>query len=300
MRHLLLSFLMLCLGFQVLAQELEFQVTVTAPRLQTTDPKVFENLESTLVEFLNSQKWTDDVFEQKERIRCNIQLTIKEEDGNNGFTADMAIQAVRPVFGSAYLSPLLTHVDRDVSFEFQPFQPLQFNRVSFNDNLTSVLGFYAFIILGLDYDSFAPLGGDEFFNIANNMINSIPANVASQYKGWKASDGNRNRYWIIENYSNPRMRPLRQAFYQYHLEGLDMMHKSPDLGRAKLYASLLDVEKASKAYPNAMVIQMFANAKSTEIVEIFKEGTVSEKPRVHGIMTKIDAAGASKYIPLAR
>lgn len=280
------------------AQELEFQVSVNTPKLQTTDPKVFETLESNLQEFLNTQKWTEDVYETDERIQCSIQLTISTENGGNNYTADLAIQAIRPVFGGSYTTPMITHVDRGISFNYEQFQQLDYSENTYRDNLTSVMAFYVYIILGLDYDSFSSLGGEKYFRTAQNILNTVPPGAATRHKGWRSVDGQRNRYWLIENFLSPRMRDYRQAQYDYHRQGLDRMHKFTDSGRAKIMSSLEEIAKANRTYPNSMIIQIFSNTKRNEIVEIFKEGTAAEKARTYQIMVKLDGSSASKYAVL--
>ena len=277
------------------AQELEFDVTVNTPKLQTVDPKVFQDMESQLQNFLNNTKWTNDEFGQQEKIKCNIQLTISEELSPISFAADLAIQSARPIYGSSEETALLTHVDKDVIFTYEQFQPLEFSENNFNNNLTSILGFYAYLILGLDYDSFAPLGGEEYLQRAQNVINIIPSNVASSSPGWRPNDSNRNRYWILENLLSPRVKDLRYAIYDYHLRGLDLMPKNQDLGRANILKAMKNIEKVGRAYPNSMIVQMFFNAKGNELGDIFKEGTAAEKTEVIRICTKLDPANAIKY-----
>ena len=280
---------------KISAQELEFDITVNTPQLQTVDPRVFDDMENQLLNFLNTRKWTSDDFSQEERIKCNIQLTITEELGTSSFAADLAIQSARPVFNSSVETALLTHVDKGITFSYEQFQPLEFSENIFNDNLTSILGFYVYVILGLDYDSFSPLGGEEYFQLAQNIINTIPSNVADANKGWRPIDGNRNRYWIMENLLNPRVKDLRYALYDYHLRGMDLMPKNQDLGRANILKAMQSVEKVGRAYPNSMIIQMFFNAKNNEIVDIFREGTSLEKKEIIRICSKLDPVNAIKY-----
>jgi len=190
---------------------------------------------------------------------------------------------------------LLTHVDGDVTFRYEQYQPLEFSENNFNDNLTSIIGFYMYVILGLDYDSFEPLGGEEYFQKAQNIINTIPSNVASGNPGWRPKDGNRNRYWILENILNPRAKELRYAVYDYHLRGLDMMPKNIELGRANILKAMKTVKKVGDALPNSMIIQMFFNAKRNELIDIFRRGTSAEKNEVLQICTKLDPANAINY-----
>jgi len=277
----------------VQAQELIFSVRVNAQKLQTVDPKVFETLEQTVTDFLNNTQWTDQTFASEERIECNVILTIQEELSPTTFKADLAIQSTRPIFSSTEQTRMLTHIDQDLEFSYEQFQPLQFSRNTFNDNLSSVLSFYAFIILGQDFDSFSLFGGEPYFQAAQDILNAAPQNGA--FRGWRSMDGNQNRFWMIENLLSPRVRPYREAMYNYHRYGLDMMSEKPDEGRAVIAQYLDNIQDVYQSYPNAMILQMFLNAKSDEIIQIFKRGVGSEKDKVIKIMTRIDATNASEY-----
>lgn len=299
--RILFLFLLITFSYQSsFAQEVEFQITINTPKLQTTDPKVFEDLRGNLENFLNNQKWTDHEYQQEEKIQCNIQLTIREEVSATSFRADLNIQSTRPVYGSSYETALLTHVDKDVEFTYEQFQPLEYSKNVYNDNLSSILSFYIYIILGLDYDSFSPLGGDDYFQSAQDILTTVPPNVTDKVKGWRSLDGNRNRYWIIENILTPRVRPMREALYDYHRGGLDLMNEDDAKGRASIMKALEEIERVGRSYPNSMIVQMFFNAKRKELVEIFKGGTRSEKTRAVQIMSKLDAANAIEYRKIIR
>jgi len=295
----LLSITLLMANF-LLAQELEFEVTVNTPKLQTADPKVFENLEKSIEEFLNSRKWTEDVYEPEERIKCKLQLTIEEEMSATRFRANLAVQSTRPIYKSDEQTALLNHVDKDFIFDYEPFQPIVFSKNLFQDNLSSILGFYAYIILGMDYDSFSPLGGEKYFQTAQDILTNIPQNAASQYPGWRQLDGNRNRYWIVENLLNPRIRDFRQAMYEYHRLSLDAFHDDSTAARGVMANSMSKIGEVSRNYPNAMILQMFANSKRSEIIEIFKNGDKNQKTNLHKTMVRIDAANASEYARIGR
>lgn len=283
------------IGFNAYAQEFNFNVTLNSEKATTTDKKVFESLELTLKDFLNSQKWTEDEFEPEERIDCNVQLTIIEELSANSFKADFIIRATRPVFNSDYQTTLLSYADKGITFEYEPYQPIEYSDNVFTTNLASILAFYSYTILGLDYDSFSPYGGEKYFQKAQDILNAVPPNLTGTYKGWRALDGNRNRYWLIESILSPRTRKLRQAMYDYHRQGLDVMAENVDLGRAKLSKVLDVVEEVNKNYPNAMIIQMFTLAKGDEIVEIFKGGNKNQQDKAIRILTRLDASSANKY-----
>lgn len=277
------------------AQELNVKVTINTPKLQTADPKVFENLETALEEFFNNTKWTEEVYETEERINVSINMTITEERSVTEFKSDFIIQATRPVYGSEYETVLLSHVDKDVTFAYEPFQPLQYSQNTFVDNLTSIMSFYVYVVLGLDGDSFAPFGGEVYLQTAQEIMNTVPQSVAGGNPGWRSVESNRNRYWLIENLLTPRVRPMRQAWYDYHRLGLDKMHEDPAVGRALMLQALESIAQVDKNYPNSMIIQMFSNAKWQEILDVFAQGTREEKEKVVDLMSRVDPSNASKY-----
>ncbi|GJM34156.1 MAG: DUF4835 domain-containing protein [Saprospiraceae bacterium] len=277
------------------SQELNFTVKINTQKLQVTDQKVFETLERTLLEFLNNQKWTNTVFESEERINCNLILTIQEEYPPSGFKGHLAIQSSRPVFGSDYETPMFNYIDKEVTFEYEQFQPIVYSKNNYNDNLSSALAFYAHIILGMDYDSFSPFGGEEYFQRAQDIVNSVPPSAASANPGWRSVDGNRNRFWLIENILSPRVKSYRQAMYDYHRQGLDLMASDSETGRANMAQALDVMPVVNQSYPNSMILALFSSNKAQEIVEIFKRGTLPEQNQVMRAMVKIDPANASKY-----
>lgn len=300
MKNILLFFICLIAFNRTQAQEMNFQVKVNVPKLQTTDPKVFEDMQQQIEEFLNTRKWTDNVYEPAERINANIQINITDELSATEFSGSIQIQASRPIYGSTAETVLISHNDKDFQFTYQQFQPIQFSNNSYQDNLSSVLGFYVYFILGLDGDTFAPFGGEEYFRRAQEIVNTIPANVAGTYRGWRSQDGNRNRYWMQESMLNPRLRPYRQGMYDYHMRGLDIMHKDVETAQLVMAKVLEDVGKSDKSYPNSMSLQVFANSKSNEIIDIFKVADSASKSKVKKVMTKLDAANAAKYRSIGR
>ncbi|TVR76680.1 MAG: DUF4835 family protein [Saprospirales bacterium] len=279
-------------------QELNVQLRVATPQIQATDPQIFRNLENDLNDFLNNRTWTDLRYEPSERINVTFQLTIQEELDNNQFTAELAIQATRPVFNSDYETTILNHMDRDVKFIYNEGQVIQISPNSYLDNLSALLTFYGYLIIGLDYDTFVPLGGEPYFRLAESVVNTVPSSEAGNFKGWRAGDGNRNRYWITENLMNPRVIAFREAIYQYHREGLDMCHKNAESCRANILAALQSVEEVHRAYPNSMITQMFTSSKGREIVDIFAKGTREERNQVYQILARLDPANINVYRPL--
>lgn len=294
-RYIILSIAM-CLAIIAQAQEFQAKVTVNTPKLQSADPKIFVTLQNSIRDMLNNTKWTDDIFEQTERIQLTITINIKEELSATSFKADMAIQASRPVFNSTYETVTFAYQDQDIQFAYEEYQPVQFSKNTFTDNLSSILGFYSYIILGLDYDSFSELGGDAHFQEAQNIVSTIPSNVAQSAGGWTSIEsGQRNRYWLIENVLNPRMIPYRKAMYLYHRGGLDRMADDTPTGVTACATAITQLAEANKAYRNSMILQIFAQSKSTEILQIFTGADATQKDRVYKAMIQLDAANASKY-----
>ena len=277
------------------AQELKVKVTMNTPKLQTTDPAVFQTLRQGIEEFMNNQKWTTDVFEEEERIGLDIVITISKELSTNSFEAELSCQSIRPVFGSNYETPMFKHQDKDLVFTYEQFQPLDYSQTNYLSNLTSVLAYYAYIAIGLDYDSFSPLGGEPYFQAASDIVNRIPPQVASNLPGWRSTENNRNRYWLVENILSPKMRPFRQLIYDYHRQGLDTMHEDAGVARAIMTQSLESLEAVNRTYPNSMILQVFSNTKSDEIIEIYKGGASTEKATVTRTMERIDPTKASEY-----
>lgn len=279
----------------IMGQELNLNVSVTTPKLNLVDPKVFEILEQTTKEFMNNTKWTDDDFESEERIEGNLQITIKEELNQQTFIADIRINSLRPVYDSNYSTQLINFIDKDITFSYIEQQSIEDSRNAFVDNLSSILTYYAYVILGFDYDSFSALGGEQYFQIGQDIINGIPTAVSNGDRNWTAQGSKRGRYWIVENFTNPRIRGLRKAMYDYHRLSLDKMSEDPDKARSILLGAITDVGNAERAYPNAMVVQMFTDSKREEIIEIFKEANRGQQNKVLKIMSQIDPARSSDY-----
>lgn len=294
---ILLSFF--CFAGSLVAQELNATVKVTTQQIQVADPAVFTTLEQSIVEFLG-QKWTNDIFTPEERIDCNFILTLSKELSATSFEFTLAVQSSRPIFNSGQSTPLLNTVDNYVRFEYEQYQPLQFSDNRFENNLTSVLAFYVHIILGLDYDSFSPQGGEEYFRKAQEVVNTVPAGLYNTYLGWSSTDasnsrGSKNRFWIIENLLSPRMKPLRLGMYQYHRLGMDMMTEDVTKSRASVAEVIATLGKVDQSYPNAILTQLFLNAKRNEVVELFRRGTNTEKSTVRQVMTQVDPSNANQY-----
>jgi len=296
LRFIILSFFTLYSLASAIAQG-ELNATVSTPQLQRTDRRVFDQLESSLKEFLNNTKWTQDVYEPEERIKCTFIITVSRDLDNNLFEAEIAIQAVRPAFGSTYESPILSHLDKDFTFTYEQNQPIEFLPDGENQNLSLVLAFYVNLILGLDYDSYSLYGGDQYLLMAQQIVTNVQNSTTNRSLGWRPADGgkNRNRYWIIENLLNPRVKPYRAAMYSFYRKGLDMFTINMDQGKTAIIAALEEVDKVNIAYFNSMIVQMFSNCKRDELVEMWKIGPRPQKDRVVQIMSKIDPANGNRY-----
>lgn len=279
----------------LLSQELDAEVTVSTPKLQETDPKVFETLQRDLREFLNQERWTDDDYKAYERIECNFQVNITAELGNNTYKADIAIKAIRPVYGTEYKTVLINHVDREILFTYQEFQPIENGTEFFKDNLSAVFSFYAHLILGLDAESFTPGGGDVHFQKAQAIINQVPPNVSDSDKGWTALSRKTTRYWIMENLLSSRFTPFNEAWYNYHRKSLDVMHSNLGLALATMVDAIKEVDKTNSSYPNSIGVLMFITTKSDEIVSIMKNADRSQKSVVYDLMRKLDPSNSGKY-----
>ncbi len=299
MKYIIYCFVFFFLAGQLTAQEFNCKVTINTPKLQTVDPKVFQTLKSAISDFMNNTAWTDVAYDNSEKIEVNFTINIKEEVNNSTFKADLAIQVVRPVYGSDYNSPLFSNLDKDFTFIYEEFQPLQYSKGVYNDNLSSMLSFYAYYILGADYDSFSSMGGETYFQTSQEILNNIPQSVANNFTGWRAADGAKTRYFLIENMLNPGMKAIRQGMYEYHRKGLDLMSTDPTAGRAGMQKALEYCDAVNKSYPNSSAIQLFAITKGDEIINVFKGGDASQRAKVTQIMSKLDAAGAQKYVQLA-
>jgi hypothetical protein len=280
--------------FSIKAQEILCDVTINTPKLQTADPKIFKNLKIALQEFVNNRKWSDEKYENEEKIELNIIITINKELSQTSFEAQLTIQASRPVYNSAYNSVLIQHLDKEFFFTYGEFEVLDFTEGTFSSNLTSTIAYYVYVVLGMDYDSFAELGGDKYLNKAQDILNAVPRGAA---RGWLMQDGDRNRFWLIENLLNVRMQGLRRAMYQYHLLGLDRLsnEESRMEGLSNIEKALTAIRDANAAYPASMIVQTFVNTKRDEIINIFMVADLRTRRRIYDIMIKLDGTFAASY-----
>jgi hypothetical protein len=250
------------------AQELNAVVQVNSDRVVVTNQQIFKTLETAATEFLNNTKWTNIAVKPQERIDCSFFINVSAY-GSDQFTATLQIQASRPIFNSTYGSPIFTFNDKDFSFRYLEFENLFFDPNSFDSNLVSVLAFYAYVILGYDADSYAPLAGTPYFTMAQNI-----ANTAQQgnFRGWRQSDGNQTRFILITDLVTATFNPIRQALHEYHVRGLDMMADNAKAAKENIAKALNSLSKIHSVRPNAFVTRVFFDTKSDEIQSIFSGG----------------------------
>ncbi|MCK9638464.1 MAG: DUF4835 family protein [Prolixibacteraceae bacterium] len=292
MRRTLLSFILCLFLFQLSAQELQCNVSVSSSRIEGTYKEIFQTMRTDISEFMNTRKWTDNQFSFDERIVCTIFIQITDQIGSDEFKGTMQVQLNRPVFNSSYQTPILNIKDNDFDVRYVEFQPLEFSETSNTNALTNILAYYAYIILGFDYDTFSPMGGSPYFQRAKDIVNK---SQNSREKGWRAFEGNNNRFWLVDNLTNKAYSPFRDLMYRYHRLGLDVMSEKPDLGRGEIADALKNMQKVYRARPDTYINRIFFDAKSDEIVNIFSKGSTDEKSRTMTILTECDPANSGKY-----
>jgi hypothetical protein len=281
------------LSFCSYGQELNSIVTINVgPKIQTTDRGVFRDMKNALQQFLNTRKWTNDAFQTHEKINCSFLININEMPSIGIFSASVQIQSARPVYNSNYTSLLLNFADRDWEFEYIESQPLEYNDNNYINNLTSMLAFYAYLVIGLDYDSYSELGGTSYFQKALAVVNNAQS---SNRPGWQALGGSRNRYSLIENLINPQMTDVRRSLYSYHRLGLDTFEKTPDQSREIILKGLKDVKKARDVNPNAILVISFFDAKSKELANIFSDGILTVRREAYDIIVSMDPSNRASY-----
>jgi len=274
------------------SQELKSSVSVNASQIQTSDAGIFKDMENSIEQFMNGRKWTNDSYKNHEKIICNFLITISKMPAIGSFSASVQVQSARPIFNSNYTSLLFNFADREWEFEYIESLPLEYNDNTFTSNLTSMLAFYAYLIIGLDYDSFSELGGTPYFQRALAVVNNAQQ---SNLPGWQAIGSNRNRYWIIENLNNPQMVELRKAIYNYHRKGLDTFESNPDESRQVILNGLKEIKKVRDVNPNAILVVTFFDAKGKELANIFSDGNIQVRRQAYDIITAIDPSNRSNY-----
>jgi hypothetical protein len=294
MKRYLFFFVIMVVGINAaIAQELRCNISISAQKIQGANKSVFETMQADLYEFMNNRKWTDQKFSMDERIECNIFINLEEQLSSDEFKGSIQVQSRRPIFNSSYESTLLNLKDNDFQAKYIEYQTLEFNETSNKDNLTNILAYYAYIVLGMDYDSYSPEGGTEFFQKALAIVNN---SQNAPEKGWKAFESERNRYWLVENILNKSYSGIRSCIYQYHRLGLDMMADKAPEGRAEIAESLKSIQKVFRTRPSIYILQAFFDSKSDELVNIFSGNSFpDERNRVSVILNECDPSNGKKY-----
>jgi hypothetical protein len=298
LRRFVYSFLTLFItGWGIVySQELNCNVQVTAQKIQGSNRQVFESMQRDIYEFMNNSIWTNNVFSYAERIDCNILININEQFSADEFRGTIQVQLRRPVFNTTYNSTLLNFMDNNFQFRYVEFSPLEFDPNSYRSSLVSVLAYYAYIFLGFDYDSFSPLGGTQFFQTAEKIVNN--AQNASE-PGWKPYDGsrNKNRYWLVKNALDKEYEGIRRFIYEYNILGMDKMESKAGEARISILESLKLVQGVYRARPDPYmyILQIIMESKADELVSIFTDAFPEEKSRIVQILNEIDPGNKTKY-----
>lgn len=289
-----------CLAPSLKAQELNAEVQVLSPSIQRTNKQVFTTLETAIREFLNNRKWTGEIYENEERIRCSFVINITDWNGTDQFKGSIQIQYSRPVFMSGYNSPVFVHMDNDFAFQYLEYDRLDFSENTSLSNLTSILGFYAYIIIGMDHDTYERMGGDPYYNKAQNIVSTCQNNG---FPGWSSFAGsNKNRFWLIDNLQSPAFNGVRTCYYQYHRQGLDLMYDPAQQKTAKenIKSSLMQLKGVNDKRPSSFLMQLFFDAKSKEIINIFSDGEPLALADLKSVLINIDSNNGSKYEAMGR
>lgn len=288
----LLIFIFLSYSLASFAQDLNARVQILSPQVQNTNKRPLEVLEAAMTDFLNNRKWTENELQPQERIDCNFVINIREWDGSSNFKAEAQILSSRPVYNTSYNTSILSLSDKNFDFSYNEGQPLDFADQNFINNLSSLLAFYAYVIVGLDYDSFEKLAGTNYYTKAQTVLNNAQN---APFTGWKAFEGLRNRYWLIENLNNKSFLPLRELIYTYHREGLDLMSDNINKAKKNMANSLNKLNELDKQKQGSVFNQAFYSAKAEEITNLFIKSDPVERMKIYNIMAGVDPANISKY-----
>lgn len=300
-QYWLLTVLLLGLSTQYsLGQELNCNVVINRQRAQSIDQRRFDDMKRMMQDFLNLRRWTDEKYENQERINCNLVLTIDEVDASTTrFKTTAQIQASRPVYGTGYETLMINFVDKDFEFEFQEGQAMDYNENAYTTHLVALLSFYAHVILAYDYDSFSKKGGQPYFLKAQNIMNTA-GSAAVGFKGWQVFDGPMSRGRFLDDLLSPALTPFREANYEYHRNGLDVFGTQPDNARTKVKDALLKVQQAQQQKQICIVITNWFDAKANELINMFNDGSPGDKQQVYNLCVAMDPTKADRYQKLIK
>lgn len=286
--------ILIFLSFSITGYSQEFNVVVqvTSPQVEGTEKKIFETLQQELNDFVNNRKWTNFAYKPEERIEGTILVTVSQRVSSDQFVAKINVALRRPVFNASYNTALLNYIDKDFEFTYVEYQPLEYSDNVFTSNLTSTIAYYLYMYLGIDGDTFARNGGSPYYAAAQNIVN-LAQNARE--KGWKAFESQKNRYWLVENLTNPAYSSVREALYKYHRLGLDVMSDDVERGRASINESLELLRKANRERPGLFILQLFLEAKRDELINIYSGASPMDKTTAVNILKEIDPANAARY-----
>lgn len=291
----LILILILGSAYSVSSQELNCAVQVNSMQVAITDKTVFEAMQRSVYEFMNNRRWTNDKFESTERIECSILITINKQINTDMYDATFTVSSSRPIFGSTFSSSMFKFQDENVQFKYLQFDVLDFSENAYISEFTSILGYYAYVILAMDYDSYSLLGGQDNWQKAQRVAaNAQPAGAS----GWQTFSSRNNRYWLTQNALNDRFKGLRECNYYYHRNGFDAMNENVLKGRAEALKALKMIEKVHKNEPNSFNVRLFFTAKSDEIIKLYTKAEPSEKNELVSLLEIIDPANSNKYLAL--
>jgi hypothetical protein len=283
--HRILLFACLILNGSLWAQELNCKVTINADQIQTSDRSVFKDMERSIAAFLNSRKWTNDTYKTYEKINCGIFLNISRMPSIGAFVANAQITAARPIYGTNYETVLLNFADRDFEFEYIESQPMEYNDNNYINNLTSMLAFYAYTILAVDYDSFSEMGGNPYVQKMLLVMNNAQS---SNRPGWVLSSNPRSRYFLLESMNNSQQADIRKGMYKYHRLALDTYAKNPTESQDQILDVLKSIKKVWGVYPTSVLVSSFFDAKYNELANVFREASPNTKREAYDLLTSID------------
>ncbi|MEO8475118.1 MAG: DUF4835 family protein [Chryseolinea sp.] len=292
MRNFNALFIFLLVCTTSLAQELNCTVTINSTQITTSDRGIFRDMKTAIEQFMNTRKWSGESYKNYEKINCNMLITITKMPSIGNFSASVQVQAARPVYNTNYSSLIFNFADRDFEFEYLESLQLEYNDNNYTSNLTSMLALYAYLMLGVDGDSYSELGGTPYFQKALAVVNNAQQ---SNRAGWQPLNSNRSRYWIVENYNNGQMTEMRKSFYTYHRLALDTFDKDPDKSREIILKGLKDVKKVRDVNPTSILVVSFFDAKSKELANIYSAGNIQIRREAYDIITAIDPSNRAAY-----
>ena len=296
MRHIVAILALIAMSIPMKAQELKCNISINSEQVQGSNKAVFTTLQQSMEEFVNTQRWTNMTFQEKERIECSMMIVVKSVQ-DNMFVCEFTCQSRRPVFGTTYTTPTLNIKDANFTFTYQEYDRMEFQHNTFTSNLTALVAYYCYLIIGHDMDSFAKLGGTPYFQVCEDIVSSAQSASLdnAEMVGWKAFESNRNRYALTNNLMDEAFKKYRAYYYDYHRHGLDEMVNNVANGRARIAKDIKVLKEAYNARPATYLVGTFLDAKSDELVNIFKSGTTDEKKMVYELLMDIDPTRQDTY-----